>query len=891
MEERGKGGDLLFGDAQQREQQEIQRYAAIRASRTSSVFEIMTLSSSSSEKKVICFYTNKGGVGKTSSLLHMAIRAGQSKRVMLLDCDPQMNTTQFMAKYAPTSAFPSSGAVASGEGTFSFEDVYNGLVQSDERSFLENRNILSLLQAPSMKKGEGYLEYLESMETIGYPITLQESSGIALITSHPLLVRLEELLGDEVGRQFQQTLYTRRLRNVCDYLLRARGYDVVLVDLSPSTSFFNQLMLVQSDYVVMPCTHDAFAQYAIRTMVRWLSFWKEQVRGELQVDPRILSVVYQQRTSPCPDASSSDKEEEADNRTEALHRGLTEAFWYDPDLYVGSLADQLRVPLVKDGQSAHAKLQWCHKTCYDDFDFASSSPFTKEDIAVVEEMKQGYELLWGKMERALGWASLAPHSPPCLPLVPSGEGDRGSFSSSQRNKRKRLSISQESELLTKENPDERDTKSQQESPRKRLYDRETDRERGREGREEQLTERTRETAIETSEITHLQHLKTVRSETLRELTSSPLIDGNPSFGIGPKRVVSFYAHKGGVGKTTLLLNLAVKASLNKRVVVIDCDPQMNASLFLSKYQGRTVFDFDTHFSSLMRHCSVREKSRSDRSPDDREFLQTYDLTHRNVFDLLRASQLRYVSYKEYLDQFPCLGFPITTEADRGLTLVTSHPLLMQHEHELVGPSADQYRSRFRELCDFLLHVHQYDVVFVDLSPSSSPFHQLALVQSDFVVSFCTADEYAHFAVRTFAAWLDVWERALVAHSRHPQIVTVVFNKYEEEAGASAASPPVLSMLDRQHRPTRAHRLYIERLHKTILHFVQSQSPLRRFFHELIISRVEFPLIRHGGKENERLHRQHETYFDGSGTESAKAGSIQEDMLVAWRLLQRALGWK
>ncbi len=42
------------------------------------------------------------------------------------------------------------------------------------------------------------------------------------------------------------------------------------------------------------------------------------------------------------------------------------------------------------------------------------------------------------------------------------------------------------------------------------------------------------------------------------------------------RVISFFNHKGGVGKTTLIFNIGIAmAKANKSVLFIDADPQAN----------------------------------------------------------------------------------------------------------------------------------------------------------------------------------------------------------------------------------------------------------------------------------------------------------------------------
>jgi cellulose biosynthesis protein BcsQ len=47
-------------------------------------------------------------------------------------------------------------------------------------------------------------------------------------------------------------------------------------------------------------------------------------------------------------------------------------------------------------------------------------------------------------------------------------------------------------------------------------------------------------------------------------------------------VLSFFNNKGGVGKTTLTGNIAAYFALEmeKRVLVIDCDPQCNITKFI-----------------------------------------------------------------------------------------------------------------------------------------------------------------------------------------------------------------------------------------------------------------------------------------------------------------------
>lgn len=73
--------------------------------------------------------------------------------------------------------------------------------------------------------------------------------------------------------------------------------------------------------------------------------------------------------------------------------------------------------------------------------------------------------------------------------------------------------------------------------------------------------------------------------------------------------ITTFNNKGGVGKTTFLCNLAsfIKKSLNKKVLVIDADPQCNATVYLLKsdtvlkiYSKREALTVDSFFDSLRK---------------------------------------------------------------------------------------------------------------------------------------------------------------------------------------------------------------------------------------------------------------------------------------------------
>ena len=76
------------------------------------------------------------------------------------------------------------------------------------------------------------------------------------------------------------------------------------------------------------------------------------------------------------------------------------------------------------------------------------------------------------------------------------------------------------------------------------------------------------------------------------------------------KVIAFANHKGGVGKTASTVNVAYcLAKRKRRVLVVDCDPQGNASLTLgtvSPYeQPRTVANLFTGLSFSAAAFQIR----------------------------------------------------------------------------------------------------------------------------------------------------------------------------------------------------------------------------------------------------------------------------------------------
>lgn len=214
--------------------------------------------------RVISFFNNKGGVGKTTLTGNIAayFALAMSKRVLIIDCDPQCNITQFVI------------------GDSKAIDLYwPGGTQKDETKV---KTILDMVQ-PIL---DGDAAINKSIK----PIQARTNRfGVDLLPGHPRFSLLEdplslawtELPSGKAGG-FRVSNWLRA------YLETVRPhYDIVFVDVSPSLGSLNRSALLACDYFVAPLGADAFSLLGIRNISRWMSGWIEYYKVGLEQSQRL----------------------------------------------------------------------------------------------------------------------------------------------------------------------------------------------------------------------------------------------------------------------------------------------------------------------------------------------------------------------------------------------------------------------------------------------------------------------------------------------------------------------------------------------------------------------------------------------------------------------------
>jgi cellulose biosynthesis protein BcsQ len=191
--------------------------------------------------------------------------------------------------------------------------------------------------------------------------------------------------------------------------------------------------------------------------------------------------------------------------------------------------------------------------------------------------------------------------------------------------------------------------------------------------------------------------------------------------------IAFFNNKGGVGKTTLVTNLAAYFALEmgKKVLVIDADPQCNAT--------QTMFSDDFV---------------------DRSYSRKSTFTVSKIVQPLAAG-------KGYSDEI------VTHKSKRfGVDVLIGDPRLALSEDVLARDWATAVSGDTRGLrttllfCELLGRCQNYDYVFFDVSPSLGSINRAVLVACDYFVSPMSVDIFSLRALENISAALESWSRLL-----------------------------------------------------------------------------------------------------------------------------------
>lgn len=198
--------------------------------------------------KTIAFFTNKGGVGKTSLVYHLAwMYARLGVNVLAADLNPQANlTSMFLKDEDLEPLWPESGERPT---------VYGAL-----RPLLE---------------GTG---------DVAVPHVVEPEPGLGLVVGDLRLASAEDELSSQWPACLDRKPRAFRVLSALARILRKGASQVdarvILVDVGPNLGAFNRAALVTADSVVVPLALDLYSLQGLRNLGpalrRWQGEWKER---------------------------------------------------------------------------------------------------------------------------------------------------------------------------------------------------------------------------------------------------------------------------------------------------------------------------------------------------------------------------------------------------------------------------------------------------------------------------------------------------------------------------------------------------------------------------------------------------------------------------------------
>jgi chromosome partitioning protein len=182
-----------------------------------------------SKMKTIAVYNNKGGVGKTTTVVNLgAALARRGYRVLLIDMDSQANTT-----------------FAAGLIKFTFDD--------------------DLFDDPGLLKGCNFSHLFSVNPSVSITKVIRQncsysSARVDVVPSHISTSLVEE----ELKAKAEQTTSIRLKRKLDEV---KSEYDFVLIDTPPSLGLYARIALTTCDYLIIPSDLKPFANQGLANVI------------------------------------------------------------------------------------------------------------------------------------------------------------------------------------------------------------------------------------------------------------------------------------------------------------------------------------------------------------------------------------------------------------------------------------------------------------------------------------------------------------------------------------------------------------------------------------------------------------------------------------------------
>lgn len=205
--------------------------------------------------KSIIFFNNKGGVGKTTTVYHVAWMLSElGIKTIAIDLDPQSNLTSMFL--TPER----------------LEDIY------------ENNLPITILDSINpVVSGDPY-----------QPVHIENiTDSLGLILGNLSLSVFEDKLSDAWLKSLGGDSYSFRLTSIFNTIFNEAANkfnaEILLIDVGPNLGAINRAVTISSDYIIMPVASDLFSLQGIKNLGQTLKKWKIDWNDRLQRKPDNVS--------------------------------------------------------------------------------------------------------------------------------------------------------------------------------------------------------------------------------------------------------------------------------------------------------------------------------------------------------------------------------------------------------------------------------------------------------------------------------------------------------------------------------------------------------------------------------------------------------------------------
>ncbi|PKP55888.1 MAG: chromosome partitioning protein [Candidatus Altiarchaeales archaeon HGW-Altiarchaeales-2] len=202
--------------------------------------------------RTITFFNNKGGVGKTTTVYHVAWMLSQlGVKTVAVDLDPQSNLTSMFLNEER------------------LEEIY------------ENESKLTVLESITpVVSGDPYI-----------PVHVEQiTENLGLIIGNLSLSTFEDKLSKAWLECLGSDIYSFKITGIFNTIIndaaRQQNAEVILIDVGPNLGAINRAVTISSDYIIMPVASDLFSLQGIKNLGITLKTWKKDWQDRIDRKPQ-----------------------------------------------------------------------------------------------------------------------------------------------------------------------------------------------------------------------------------------------------------------------------------------------------------------------------------------------------------------------------------------------------------------------------------------------------------------------------------------------------------------------------------------------------------------------------------------------------------------------------